>query len=219
MKNKKNIKSCKKCKEEIDINAAKCPFCNNYQQIPFWGLIIVILIIIYVVSQISSGFIQKINKKNDYNNNDFNVTDKISNNNLDKNNSEFSNDKIYGFNETFVFDDLEITIGNNYSFDKVDNHYSDYHNQTVIKLPITVKNLSVETHSLNMFDYDVYGSNGVEVRTLGSYFDDDIDYAGNLRAGASYTKYLYIQYDGDGTYALEFENYSTKINVEFEILK
>lgn len=219
MENKENIKLCKKCKERIDINAIKCPFCSAYQQIPTWGIIIIVLIGVYVVSQISSGFIQGINKNNNDNNSDFNSINKIPDNALDNNNSEFPNEKIYGFNETFIFDDLEITIGNNYSFDKVDNRYSDYNKQTVIKLPITVKNLSNETHSLNMFYYDVYGSNGVEVETLGSYFDDDINHAGNLRNGASYTKYMYIQYDGDGTYALEFDDYSTKINVEFEIVK
>lgn len=123
----------------------------------------------------------------------------------------------YGFNETFIFDDLEITIGSNYTFTKVDNRYSDYHNKTVIKLPITVKNLSSETHGLNMFYYDIYGSYGTEVKKLSTYFDDTVDFAGDLRSGASYTKYLYFLYDGNGEYAIEFDNHSKKITVEFEI--
>ena len=40
--------------------------------------------------------------------------------------------------------------------------------------------------------------------------DDTVDYAGDLRSGASYTKYLYFLYDGNGTYAIEFNNCFTE---------
>ena len=128
-------------------------------------------------------------------------------------------DDVYGFDETFVWDDLEITIGSNYSFTTVDNRYSDFNGQTTIQLPITVKNLSSETHSINMFMYTIYNSSGTEAEDVDSYFDDAVDFAGDLRSGASYTKYLYFLYDGDGTYAIEFDNYSEKITVEFDIVK
>lgn len=140
-----------------------------------------------------------------------------ANNNSSTNN--INKKKVYSFGEKFTFDDLEIVIGKDYTFDTVKNRYSDYNNQTVIKLPITVKNVGNETNSLNMFSYDVFGSNGIEIKTLGSYFDENIDYAGELRPGASYTKYMYIQYDGNGTYGIDFDNYSEKITVEFEIKK
>ena len=88
---------------------------------------------------------------------------------------------------------------------------------TVVKVPITVKNLSSETHSLNMFYYSIFGSKGRELDSVSSYFDDSVDFAGELRNGASYTKYLYFLYDGNGTYAIEFDNFSTKVIVEFNI--
>lgn len=125
----------------------------------------------------------------------------------------------YGFNETFEFDGLEITIGSEYEFTTVNNRYSEYNNQVTIKLPITVKNISQETTGLNMFYYDVYGSQGTEVKSLNSYFDENIDDAGDLRSGASYTKYIYFLYDGNGKYDIEFDNWSEHKVVEFNITK
>ena len=129
-------------------------------------------------------------------------------------------DKTIGLGETFTFDDLEITLGNNISFTKIDNEFSDYDGQDVVKLPITVKNIKEETHSLNMFYYSTYGSMGTEISTVSSYFDDSIDFAGDLRSGASYTKNLYFLYDGNGKYAIEFNDvWSPKITIEFDVNK
>lgn len=151
--------------------------------------------------------------------------DKSSNTNTNNNSSNITSNtqntdtkkKSYGFNETFEFDDLKITIGSDYSFVTVNNSYSEYNGKKVVKLPVTVENLKDETHGLNMFYYTVYGANGTEAKGLGSYFDEDIDFAGDLRSGAKYTKYMYFLYDTNGTYAIEFDNWSQKIVVEFDI--
>lgn len=135
-----------------------------------------------------------------------NITEKLSN-------------KAYGLNDTFTFDDLEITIGDNIEFTKVNNQFSDYDGKTVVKLPITVKNIKDETHSLNMFYYSIFGTEGIELDSLSAYFDDAVDYAGDLKNGGSYTKYLYFLYDGDGEYSIEFDNYSSKVIVEFDVKK
>lgn len=130
-----------------------------------------------------------------------------------------SKKKSYGLGETFTFDDLEITLGSDISFTTIKNDYSEYNGKDVIKLPITVKNLKDETHGLNMFYYKVYGSQGSKSNSVTSYFDDGVDEAGDLRSGASYTKYMYFIYDGNGKYAIEFDNWSTKITVEFDVNK
>lgn len=135
-----------------------------------------------------------------------NITEKLSN-------------KAYGLNDTFTFDDLEITIGDNIEFTRVNNQFSDYDGKTVVKLPITVKNIKDETHRLNMFYYSIFGTEGIELDSLSAYFDDAVDYAGDLKNGGSYTKYLYFLYDGDGEYSIEFDNYSSKVIVEFDVKK
>lgn len=196
---------------------------KNTRKILIFIFVVAVVILILVIANNSSDK----NTSNDTNNNYQNSS--INSNNSSTSSSDYDNkndvdtvinkNKVYGFDETFVFDNLEITIGSNYSFTVVQNRFSDYNNHEVLKLPVTVKNISSDTHGLNMFSYTCYGSNGTEVEKLGSYFDEDIDYAGDLRSGASYTKYMYFEYDGDGLYALEFDNYSTKITVEFQIKK
>lgn len=127
--------------------------------------------------------------------------------------------KTVGLGETFTFDDLEVTLGKDISFTKVKNEFSDDNGKDVIKIPITVKNLKSETHSLNMFYFKAFGANGTELNNESAYFDDSVDFAGELRNGASYTKYLYFLYDADGQYVIEFDDWSTKISVEFDVKK
>ena len=127
--------------------------------------------------------------------------------------------KSVGLGETFTFDDLEITLGNDISFTTVNNEFSEDNGKAVIRIPITVKNLKSETHSLNMFYFKAFGANGTELSDESSYFDDSVDFAGELRNGASYTKYLYYLYDADGKYAIEFDDWSTKVTVEFDVKK
>lgn len=133
---------------------------------------------------------------------------------------KISNDKTIGLEEKFTFDDLEITLGSGISFTKINNRFSDYNGQDVVRVPITVKNIKDETHNLNMFYFSIYGANGTQLSTISSYFNDSIDFAGDLRSGASYTKYLYFLYDGDGTYSVEFDKvWGSKITVEFTVSK
>lgn len=130
-----------------------------------------------------------------------------------------SEKKTVGLGDTFTFDDLEITIGKEISFVKITNEFSENYGKDVVKIPITIKNLKEETHSLNMFYYKVFGANGTELNDVSIYFDDSVDLAGELRSGASYTKYLYYPYDENGIYAIEFDNWSSKITVEFDVKK
>ena len=67
-----------------------------------------------------------------------------------------------------------------------------------------------------MFCFKAFGANGTELGDESAYF---VDFAGELRSGASYTKYLYYLYDADGKYAIEFDDWSTKVTVEFDVKK
>lgn len=143
----------------------------------------------------------------------------------DKNNENktpvISNDdkNKYTLGDTIIFDDLELTFDKEYTFTSVENRFSDYNGKPVIKIGVNVKNLSSEKHYLNMFYYDFFGSQGTELDGVSSYFEEAVDDAGELKSGASYKKYFYILYDGNGTYSIDFDNYSQEISVEFEIVK
>ena len=221
--NQQSTKFCKKCGEAIPVNSKKCPKCGAYQTLPILVIVLVAIIVVLVISLLVANNGKEDNSLNNNENNNTTNSNQGSDNHTQTpsfevpSENETSTNNTYGFDETFVFDQLEITIGSTYSFDTVNNRYSDYNNQTVVRLPITIKNIANETHGLNMFSYNVYGSKGTEVATLNSYFDDDIDYAGDLRSGASYTKYMYFLYDGNGTYAIEFDDWYNTITVEFDI--
>jgi hypothetical protein len=133
--------------------------------------------------------------------------------------SSTSNDEIYKLGDTITFDGLEITFDSTYTFVTIQNQFSEYNGKSVIKLGATVKNISSEKNYLNMFYYSLFGSQGTELSRVTAYFDDTIDYAGELKPEASYKKYFYILYDGDGDYSIDFDNFSQEISVEFSIYK
>lgn len=127
----------------------------------------------------------------------------------------------YEVNKPFEFDELEITIGNEISFTTLDNEFSDLNGSDVVKVPITVKNKKDESHQLNMFYLKTFGTQGTQLDDVSSYFmdQDAIEFAGELMPEASYTKYLYFLYDGNGTYVIKFDNYSKKIEFKLDIQK
>lgn len=181
-------------------------------------LVLIAVIVISIISFFVS--IDSESSENDKkNSNNTNVTTSTSGNSNSESKVDENKSNVYGLNGKFSFDDLEITIGNEISYDVINNRYSENNGKTVVKLPITVKNLKNETHSLNMFYYKAFGSQGTQIDTFGYYFDNSIDEAGELRSNASYTKYIYLLYDGNGTYAIEFDNWKDKITVEFEVNK
>ena len=121
--------------------------------------------------------------------------------------------------ETFTFDGLEITLDSDYSFTKVENRYSENNGKDVVRVGATVKNVSAEKNKLSIFDIELFGSKGSKLSDISSYFDDAIDYAGELKPDGEYHSYFYLLYDGDGIYSIDFENYSESESVEFKIVK
>lgn len=126
------------------------------------------------------------------------------------------------FGSTIVFDDFEITFGTDYHFETISNEYSDYNGRSVVVLPVNVKNIGDETHSMNMFFYKFFGSQGTELEMVSTYFmfdgADVVDFKGELRPGSSYDSNFYFLYDGDGTYYIEFDDFFTEIEAEFDIV-
>ncbi len=64
-----------------------------------------------------------------------------------------------------------------------------------------------------MFYYKLYNPNDEEIMSKGQYFEDSLDYSENLKPGDEYTKYIYIPYSSNGSYTIEFNNFSKKIKI------
>ena len=126
----------------------------------------------------------------------------------------------YELDKPFKFDDLEITIGSKYDFKQINNKYTEENGKYAIEFPITVKNLKNDTHFLNTFFISMFGSQGTKLKTVASYFlKDAIDFNSKLREGASTSKKLYVLYDGDGKYTLEFTKGKETGRIDIDIKK
>ncbi len=117
---------------------------------------------------------------------------------------------------TIEFDDLSITFGTELSTAVLENQFSDLNGSTVVSVPVSITNHKEETHSLNMFYVEEFGSQGTELDTCYTYFDD-IRMAGEMRPDATMEGALYFLYDGDGTYYISFDNFKEKVEVEIPV--
>lgn len=131
----------------------------------------------------------------------------ISNSNTNKQKSDE-----YTLNKSFIFDNLEIKLGSNVQWDKIDNHYSKQNGATVFKIPMAVKNIGIENNKLSSLNYSQFGSKGVEQENIEAHFDDSGLYSAQLRPNASQNIFMYFLYDGDGDYYVRFNN-----NIEIKI--
>lgn len=124
----------------------------------------------------------------------------------------------YKLGETFRFNDLDLTFSKEYMPLVIKNRFSEKNNAKVIGLPVTITNKKNEKHFLNSFLYDVYGPNGSALDSAAAFFEDSVDFSKQLLPGASYTKYIYLMYDGDGTYNIVFEIPKQRITLTFDIV-
>lgn len=122
-----------------------------------------------------------------------------------------------GLGSSFEFDGFTIQIGDSISTTTLENQYSEKDGSTIIVLPITLTNNGEEANNLNMFYVTEYGSQGLELDSVYTYFDD-IRMAGKMQPGATMSGALYFLYDGDGSYILEFATLASEpIEVELQV--
>ena len=126
---------------------------------------------------------------------------------------------IYSTNEDILFDNLVINISSKYEILKLENKYSIYDGQKVIKIPVKVTNKSNESHSLNLFYYNIYDDYGNNIDEVAGYFEESLYYAENLKKDESYTKYIYALYYGNDLYIIKIGNKNDSINVLYKIKK
>lgn len=124
-----------------------------------------------------------------------------------------------GQDQPFNFGSFSITIGSELTWDTIANQYNGKKNVQAVKVPIKMVNTSNETDSLTIFDIKLYGAQGTGLEDVSSFFNDALTYENSLRPGAEATKYLYLLYDGDGDYYVEFENYTEHVEVKIPITK
>jgi len=114
------------------------------------------------------------------------------------------------FGDMFIFDGVEITIHDGVQMHKVENSFADEYDTDVFSVPITIKNISGETHSLSAYNMYFYSPAGIAIDKIHFYFDDDFSRKGDMRSGATLESKMFIMYKGDGDYWIEFKTYDSK---------
>ena len=127
--------------------------------------------------------------------------------------------KKYNIDETFEFDNLEITIKKDYIITILENKFSTYNGKEVIVIPVIIKNISDVDNSLNLYHYAIYGPDDNELDEPAAYFDNALFYENDLKPNESHIKYIYVLYDKDGKYKIKFMNNETQIVVKYNIVK
>jgi len=125
------------------------------------------------------------------------------------------------FGDIVVFDGLEIVFSNAIEWTVLDNQFSDHDGADVIRIPVTITNISDETHGLNMFFYSMFGTAGTQLDDVSAFFmEDDAAWSGDMRSGATLNAYMHFLYDGDGDYFVEFsEVFGPTVEVRLPIVR
>ena len=121
---------------------------------------------------------------------------------------------------TFSFDGFEITLYDTIEWDVLSNQFSDKDGSDVFLIPFHVKNNTEETGMLNPFYVKYFGSTGVSIDDISTYFDGSFGFSSDeLRPGAEYDSKFALLYDGDGDYYIEFESFSEHLEVKIPVTK
>ena len=110
---------------------------------------------------------------------------------------------------TVRFNDLEIRVGKleDIKLIRVTDQQSEYFAKTVARVPITIKNLSGDPHSLELPYYSFYDPRGDALYDLSrEYMDEDeANWTGDIQPGETREASFYILYDESGTYTIKLE--------------
>lgn len=142
-------------------------------------------------------------------------------NNTEENNEEAAAELVAALvelEETFEFDNLEITLGTDIAWDVIENEFFELNGAAVFSLPITVTNLSERTRKFDMFSYIQFSPTGEKLVSISSFFvDNAIDWSDDISPNETVEAYMYFLFDDNGEYVIEFDNSSERIKIVFDI--
>ncbi len=143
--------------------------------------------------------------------------------NDDTSDSKKDDNKEFSAGEKFMYGNFEIVVGKDYTFDTVNNEFSNDNGKTVIKVPITVKNTGTMENCFAAFDYTLFDPNGEKISDLGLNFKDSVVRAGSeescLTQNKSFSTNIYVEYTENGSYKIKFKSFSNSAQVSINVSK
>ena len=124
---------------------------------------------------------------------------------------------------TIEFDDLEIVFHpDDIGYTRVRSAFSDHDGAYAFYIPLTVTNIGTSGNSLHEWSITLYSPEGRAIDLLWSwYFEETNIFAqGNILQNVTKEGHLYVLYNGDGEYVIEFDNFMEaadwSITIEFD---
>ena len=128
-----------------------------------------------------------------------------------QNPNEFSD--MYTFGDTFVFNDMSITLSNSVEWLNTTSNTEDGYNE--FRIPIEVTNLYRHSNRITVDYFTIFCPNGVaQPKDWWPRRYDDIIQMPRIRNGVSLNAYMYFLYDGIGNYIVEFRRLAGWDNLE-----
>lgn len=122
--------------------------------------------------------------------------------------------------ETFIFDNLEITLDDDITFTVINEPFKEYDGETVARIPVTLKNMTSEVQGFNSYYMHVYDSMGQELDLVGEYFPDSLEGSYKKLEPKEQSEFaLYILYKRDGVHTWSLNNYIQRNEVKVNLKK
>ncbi len=215
---KKSDKQCKYCGKKFEVEKRKKEEKIIYKTVESnnkWLIIFVIITGLFLIIQ-SSFMIWYIVKKD---NNNIMTVKVIEKEQIPIPSVDTIPVYNYYLGESFIFEGFQIKIHDKYYITKIDNKYSTYNGKEVIKIPVTIKNITNKNNSFNIYKYKIYGPTMNELDEVAQYFNEGLFYTKDLKPNEEKTKYLYFLFDYNGKYLIKFEDEDAIKNIVINVYK
>lgn len=124
--------------------------------------------------------------------------------------SAYTNKDFVTYDDTFVIDDLEITLYSDVEFVSIGKFinkiFKDIGSSSAIKIPITITNLKNETHRLEWNSFYAYGPKNQSLTDINyNYIFRSYPILRDfLNSGETMEAFLFLPYNGNGNYTIHF---------------
>lgn len=181
----KETKICKKCKEEINKKAKRCPKCGANLGIPGWvKFLIIIFIVFFMCISCMSSCVDSVNESFEETENEYlDVNGKTS----------------FNTGESFENKYIKITLNSvNKNFKKYNKYSAPEKGYKVVQFIFTAENIGKEDQYFDYTDFSCY-SGDIAMQQFYGVDDSGLDSGGKISSGKKVTVPLYCEVPMDAT--------------------
>jgi len=112
----------------------------------------------------------------------------------------------YTFDDYVVLGSFAVKFIDEVSFDTITDPDSGFYGAEVVRVPISIENISHTQQNPNTLAYFVESPAGNTLESISEYFStENIGWAGSMSMASNITTHLHFLYEGSGLYQIWFE--------------